>query len=162
MSSDISSSLQEALLELINRTIIQFNLPFTIFDIRRFGKGSIIKVIFKLSLIFSDGCPFEVTNASFSWPETNLGTVVTLNCSCNGLSLGVGQPVATRTCSGNFTNGAEWDTPNTLQCETFTDEVQLLCNTTQVTLNFLIFVFNLKLLVTYSRSKCAVDNKHNK
>ena len=85
-------------------------------------------------MFFIDGCTSEITNGLFSWPESNLGTSVNLNCSCANLSLGVGQPIATRTCSGNFTNGAMWILPNTSTCERFINQTQLLCSTTQVQL----------------------------
>ena len=77
--------------------------------------------------IYLDGCLSEVTNTTFIWSETNIGTNATFNCSCGSLSLGTGRPIATRYCTGNFTSGAVWSTPDITQCD-FNEQLQLLCN----------------------------------
>ena len=63
---------------------------------------------------------------NITWPEINLGQSVTLGCPCGGIDLQSSFLVATRTCGGNYLEGAAWDEPNDGPCN-FTDTVRELC-----------------------------------
>lgn len=76
----------------------------------------------------SDGCVSEPVTAfpEESWPETALGQLVAIECPCGNLSLGMGHPMATRMCAGNFVAGAQWAPSVTDACD-LSDMSQTLC-----------------------------------
>lgn len=78
----------------------------------------------------TDGCVSEIISG-LSWAETNLGINATLDCPCGDISLGEGQPTATRRCGGNFTSGAKWEDPEDDSCD-FDRMTEDLCNVVQV------------------------------
>ena len=81
----------------------------------------------------TDGCVAELTMFSdaLEWPETDIGQTVSLSCPCGGLSLGVGHPSAQRQCTGSFTSGAQWSSPNNGPCN-FTSSTEELCHALEV------------------------------
>ena len=72
---------------------------------------------------------------SVYWPETNLGINSTLECPCGDISLGVGQPRASRRCGGTFATGAEWREPLDSSC-VFDNRTKELCDVNQVSVRF--------------------------
>ena len=70
-------------------------------------------------------------DSNVSWPETNLGTTVELNCPCGGLVLGEGRPVAERMCAGSFLTGAVWNSPSDSVCN-FDEQTQGFCSVPEV------------------------------
>ena len=82
-----------------------------------------------------------MTNRGFdfniTWPESNLGESVTVPCPCGGLDLQSSSLVATRMCGGDYTNGAEWEEPDVVNCN-FTDEVRELCQLASVCYQYML------------------------
>ena len=85
------------------------------------------------SVVSIDGCSSEVTSFSSRvyWPETNLGTTVELVCPCGDLPQGDGHPRAKRTCGGNFSMGAIWNSPDDSVCD-FDIRTHRICNVSTV------------------------------
>lgn len=82
-----------------------------------------------------DGCVSQMSTSaggvSVVWPETDLGQTVTVLCPCANFSLGIGHPAATRTCTGSFTTGAQWQLSSLDICD-FSSTTQNLCQVSLV------------------------------
>ena len=90
-------------------------------------------VIKTVALLPSDGCASEPI-ADFPqlfWPETDLGQVASVECPCGDSSLGMGHPVGSRMCVGDFSVGARWSSPLTDACD-FSNTEQSLCQVSTV------------------------------
>lgn len=68
---------------------------------------------------------------NITFPETNLGQTVTIECPCGGLNLSSTALIATRKCGGTYDSGAEWEKPDVSACN-FTDSIRRLCNLASV------------------------------
>ena len=90
-----------------------------------------------LCILYTDGCSAEVTtipsqenegiNVSLSWPESDLGQNVTIDCPCGNFSFGEEvQSTASRYCGGSFSAGAMWAEPQDELCN-FTETTRRLC-----------------------------------
>ena len=90
-----------------------------------------------LSLLVADGCPSVVDSScskgnTIVWPETEIGETVTVSCPCgsprSSLLLAL---KATRSCGGNYNNGAQWEDAFCRDCQ-FHDSRLMLCKLSQV------------------------------
>ena len=79
----------------------------------------------------SDGCPQDSSNRFYMWPESELGNVITLGCSCGTLNTTEINRQATRMCAGSYSQQVEWMPANTSLC-TFDATTASLCNATTV------------------------------
>lgn len=66
-----------------------------------------------------------------TWPESEIGQVVTESCGCGDLDITDINYRATRTCGGNYSSGATWGPQDVSNC-TFSDATLQLCQTTEV------------------------------
>ena len=77
-----------------------------------------------------DGCPDEEA-ATYSWPETDLGMVAMVSCTCGNIDTAEISQVAIRVCGGSFAEGAVWVEPDISDCQ-FSDASRLLCDVSTV------------------------------
>lgn len=70
-------------------------------------------------------------NIRITWPESEIGQVVTESCACGDLDTTGINYQATRTCGGNYTYGAMWGPQDASNC-IFSDATLELCQTTEV------------------------------
>ena len=97
----------------------------------------------------TDGCSSHTTvipphhssnsslNISITWPESNLGVNVTVDCPCGNLMLGSDSLVAHRFCGGNFRTGGEWENPIDTRCNA-SDISRKICELANVSTNTLL------------------------
>ena len=115
-------------------------------SISRFGKNSccFLWIVKKWLLYCTDGCeedetilPSDTLNITLSWPETNLGQVIELQCPCGTLSAETNKSIsnskARRECGGNFTHGGVWETAHVAPCN-FSQTTRRLCQIAEVCL----------------------------
>ena len=78
-----------------------------------------------------DGCPALMDNncsnvAAITWPQTEIGTTVTVKCPCGVDDELINRLQATRVCGGSYTSGAEWNDPTCDMCR-FSGTTRDLC-----------------------------------
>lgn len=90
-----------------------------------------------LSLLVADGCPSVVDSScskdsTIVWPETEIGETVTVSCPCGSPRSSLLPALkATRSCGGNYNNGAQWEDAFCRDCQ-FHDSRLMLCTLSQV------------------------------
>ena len=98
---------------------------------------------------FKDGCPTSSTTVSsnfgdpiiIKWPETNIGEIAVVNCPCGSNDMSAGGTLkASRSCGGDFTNGALWQAPSVMKCK-LSDLARMICQLKDVSYNILPYTF---------------------
>ena len=90
-----------------------------------------------LSLLVADGCPSVVDSScskgsTIVWPETEIGETVTVSCPCGSPRSSLLPALkATRSCGGNYDEGAQWEDAFCGDCQ-FHDSRLMLCTLSQV------------------------------
>ena len=71
-------------------------------------------------------------NVTITWNEIELGSDIQVHCPCgNGNASMEFNLMATRTCQGNFKDGAMWKEPNVSSCN-ISDFAREICRLTEV------------------------------
>ena len=97
-------------------------------------------MIFIVSIVVNpDGCPMERGSSylpyfpefRITWPELEIGEIATESCACGSLDTVTVEYQATRTCGGNYSNGAAWRSQDVSRC-LFSNTTLRLCQATEV------------------------------
>lgn len=99
-----------------------------------------IRVIYNYACV-QDGCPANKTTLEFMenrkldltihWPESNIGSDVSLVCPCGNFSLINTTLRTARQCKGNFIEGGKWEELDVAACN-FTLRARKMCSLSQV------------------------------
>lgn len=73
---------------------------------------------------------YEGDTLDITWSETELSVTVVKDCPCNTLTNRI--DVASRTCGGDYTVGADWEDPS--ECPELSDTSIRLCLASEVSL----------------------------